>query len=88
MDVLGIPTVLVPPNPGNVSAFGLLTVDLKNDYVATAVQRDDCLDLDNVNALYAQLEEQAHSASPGSSPARAYRSASASTSRATTPCGP
>ena len=28
MDVLGIRTVLVPPNPGNVSAFGLLTVDV------------------------------------------------------------
>src|SRR3954447_20895021 len=35
MDILGIPTVLVPPNPGNVSAFGLLTVDVKNDYVQT-----------------------------------------------------
>ncbi len=37
MDILGIPTVLVPPNPGNVSAFGLLTVDVKNDYVQTHV---------------------------------------------------
>jgi len=37
MDVLGIPRVLVPPNPGNVSAFGLLTVDVKNDYVQTHV---------------------------------------------------
>ena len=33
VDVLGLPAVLVPPNPGNVSAFGLLTVDVKNDYV-------------------------------------------------------
>ncbi len=37
MDVLGIPRVLVPPDPGNVSAFGLLTVDVKNDYVRTHV---------------------------------------------------
>ena len=37
---------LVPPSPGNVSAFGLLTVDLKNDYVTTAVQRDDRLDFE------------------------------------------
>ena len=28
-----------PQNPGNVSAFGLLTVDVKNDYVQTAVAR-------------------------------------------------
>ena len=44
MDVLGIPTVLVPPNPGNVSAFGLLTVDVKNDYVQTHVTLADQLD--------------------------------------------
>ena len=40
MDVLGIPRVLVPPDPGNVSAFGLLTVDVKNDYVRTHVSLD------------------------------------------------
>ena len=44
MDVLGIPTVLVPPDPGNVSAFGLLTVDVKNDYVQTHVSLADALD--------------------------------------------
>lgn len=38
MDVLDIATVLVPPDPGNVSAFGLLTVDVKNDYVQTHVR--------------------------------------------------
>src|SRR6185369_1256688 len=44
MDVLGVPTVLVPPDPGNVSAFGLLTVDVKNDYVRTHVAFADGLD--------------------------------------------
>ena len=44
MDVLGIPTVLVPPNPGNVSAFGLLTVDVKNDYVQTHVALAELLE--------------------------------------------
>ncbi len=44
MDILGIPTVVVPPNPGNVSAFGLLTVDVKNDYVQTHVSLQDRLD--------------------------------------------
>ncbi len=39
MDILGLPAVLVPPNPGNVSAYGLLTVDVRNDYVQTAVAR-------------------------------------------------
>ena len=48
VDVLGLPTVLVPPNPGNVSAFGLLTVDVKNDYVQTHVALADSLDPDTV----------------------------------------
>ena len=45
VDILGLAGVLVPPNPGNVSAFGLLTVDVRNDYVQTAVARHDALDL-------------------------------------------
>src|SRR6476620_6301281 len=37
MDILNLPRTLVPPNPGNVRAFGLLTVDVRNDYVQTVV---------------------------------------------------
>ena len=59
MDVLGIPTVLVPPNPGNVSAFGLLTVDVKNDYVQTHVRLAEALDADAVTAVYDELSGQA-----------------------------
>src|SRR5689334_11041416 len=55
MDVLGIPTVLVAPNPGNVSAFGLLTVDVKNDYVQTHVSLADALDPSEVAAVYDDL---------------------------------
>jgi N-methylhydantoinase A len=62
VEVLGLEGALVPPNPGNVSAFGLLTVDLKNDYVVTDVQRDDALDLARLNALFCRLEEQARAA--------------------------
>ncbi|WP_169980357.1 hydantoinase/oxoprolinase family protein [Microbispora sp. H10836] len=40
IDILGLPAAIVPPDPGNVSAFGLLTVDVKNDYVRTHVSRD------------------------------------------------
>ena len=42
IDILGLARVLVPPNPGNVSAFGLLTVDVRNDYVQTYVAKQDC----------------------------------------------
>ena len=59
MDVLGIPTVLVPPDPGNVSAFGLLTVDVKNDYVQTQVALDPALDLDALRSSYDGLAGQA-----------------------------
>ena len=59
MDILGIPTVLVPPNPGNVSAFGLLTVDVKNDYVQTHVTLEDHLDAAVVTGIYDELTARA-----------------------------
>ena len=59
MDVLGIPTVLVPPNPGNVSAFGLLTVDVKNDYVQTHVALADALDAGRRRPAFDGLTAQA-----------------------------
>jgi N-methylhydantoinase A len=59
MDVLGIRTVLVPPNPGNVSAFGLLTVDVKNDYVQTNVALADSLDPESVAGIYDALTARA-----------------------------
>ena len=59
VDILGLAGVVVPQNPGNVSAFGLLTVDVKNDYVQTAVARHDSLDLDAVQAVLDQLTERA-----------------------------
>jgi N-methylhydantoinase A len=59
MDVLGVPTVLVPPDPGNVSAFGLLTVDVKNDYVQTHVALADRLDPAEVGRRYDELSLRA-----------------------------
>ncbi|GLW96723.1 hydantoinase/oxoprolinase family protein [Microtetraspora sp. NBRC 16547] len=57
IDILGLPAAVVPPNPGNVSAFGLLTVDVKNDYVRTHVSRAPAPDA--LAAIYAELEAQA-----------------------------
>src|SRR6266508_3526034 len=59
MDVLDLPSALVPPNPGNVSAFGLLTVDVKNDYVQTAVAKHADLAFDRAEAIYTELRELA-----------------------------
>lgn len=59
MDILDIKTTLVPLNPGNLSAFGLLTVDVKNDYVQTQVSLHDKLDVEGTGRLYEKLTEQA-----------------------------
>ena len=62
MDVLGIATVLVPPDPGNVSAFGLLTVDVRNDYVRTNVVLHDRLDVPGTESLLRELAAEADAA--------------------------
>ena len=62
VELLGLRAALIPASPGTVSAFGLLTVDLKNDYVQTAVERHTRLDLGHVNGHLARLEAQAAAA--------------------------
>ena len=62
VDILGLEGVLVPENPGNVSAFGLLTVDVRNDYVQTAVARQDDLDVAAVGKIYDDLTDSAGAA--------------------------
>ena len=62
IEILGVRGVLVPPNPGNVSAFGLLTVDVRTDYVRTCVARQSELDYAAMEAIYAALTAQAQDA--------------------------
>jgi N-methylhydantoinase A len=62
IEILGAAGVLVPCNPGNVSAFGLLTVDVRTDYVRTWVARQSELDYAAIEANYARLAAQAHHA--------------------------
>ena len=59
VDILGLRAVVVPRNPGNLSAFGLLTVDVKNDYVQTYVSRHANLDVDAVRAHFDELTRRA-----------------------------
>ncbi|HKJ57256.1 MAG TPA: hydantoinase/oxoprolinase family protein, partial [Nitriliruptoraceae bacterium] len=59
IDILGVQAVVVPRDPGNLSAFGLLTVDVKNDYVQTHVATDTDVDLEAVGAVFARLEDRA-----------------------------
>ena len=62
VDILGLDGVLVPLNPGNLSAYGLLTVDVRNDYVQTAVARADTLDVAHVQEVYDALGGRADAA--------------------------
>ncbi|MFB4315767.1 hydantoinase/oxoprolinase family protein [Actinomadura sp. 21ATH] len=62
LDVLGLPAAVVPENPGNLSAFGLLTVDVRTDHVRTRVMRDSDLDLAAVAGTFADLEGEAAAA--------------------------
>jgi N-methylhydantoinase A len=59
LELLGLPAALVPRDPGNLSAFGLLTVDVKNDEVQTAVARHADLDPAAAAATLAALEARA-----------------------------
>jgi N-methylhydantoinase A len=59
VDILGLAGVVVPQNPGNVSAFGLLTVDVRNDYVQTMVSRHTSLDHGAVQRVFTELTDRA-----------------------------
>jgi N-methylhydantoinase A len=59
MDLLGMKACIVPPNPGNLSAFGLLAVDWRTDHITTKVMHQDAIDLKMVARLYAGLEAEA-----------------------------
>ena len=52
---LGMRTVVVPPLPGNFSAFGLLVADVRRDFVRTKVATVDALSAADVRAMLASL---------------------------------
>ena len=62
VDILGLDGVLVPMNPGNLSAYGLLTVDVRNDYVQTAVCRASALEAGTVQGVFDDLTGKADAA--------------------------
>jgi N-methylhydantoinase A len=61
-DILGLQRVVIPLDPGNLSAFGLLTVDVRNDYVRTSVTRHSRIDIEALRGIVAALEAQADDA--------------------------
>ena len=55
---LGIDHVLVPANPGNACATGLLSTDLQHDYVRTYVVEMQNADIGKIHGLVKEMEKQ------------------------------
>jgi N-methylhydantoinase A len=56
---LGIPTVIVPPNPGVTSALGCLLVDVRHDFSEMYGGRADEIDPEEVEEAFGRLESEA-----------------------------
>ena len=59
---LGIPRAIIPPGPGNFSAFGMLMVDVVHDFSQTSITGLADLDVTTVNEVYAALHQQGEEA--------------------------
>jgi len=57
--MLGIPQVLVPKNPGILSAMGMLLADIIKDYSLTVMQTEDSITYKSLSDLFKILEEKA-----------------------------
>ncbi|RDD62192.1 hydantoinase/oxoprolinase family protein [Ferruginivarius sediminum] len=55
-EFLGVRTVLSPPNPGNLSAYGLHVCDVKQDYIRTLVRQESTADTIEIEANWQDLE--------------------------------
>jgi N-methylhydantoinase A len=55
-DFLGIGTVISPPDPGNLCAFGLHVCDVTRDYIRTLVRRQSSADAEEILAAWGELQ--------------------------------
>ncbi len=55
---LGMGTVLIPPAPGNVSAFGMLVSDIRRDAVRTRIMATRGTTLEAVAAVFGEMEAE------------------------------
>jgi N-methylhydantoinase A len=56
---LGMARVVVPPLPGNFSAFGLLVADVRHDYVRTRLMATADLDFAELSRTFAEMRQEA-----------------------------
>jgi len=57
-DELGLPKVVVPKHPGNMSAYGLLTCDLRHDYTRTYITQLREADLYHIRSLLKEMADE------------------------------
>jgi N-methylhydantoinase A len=54
-DFLDVRTIVSPPNPGNLCAFGLHVSDVRRDYIRTLVRRQSTVDTAEIMAAWDEL---------------------------------
>ena len=59
---IGIKRVLIPFSPGHFSAYGMLFSDLRYDYVRSCFRRLDDVTFDELEAIYAGMENEGRAA--------------------------
>ena len=57
--LLNIPKILIPYNPGIMSAIGMILADIIKDYSKTIMYKEEETDFDNLKGLFNELEEKA-----------------------------
>ena len=58
---LNISEIVIPLTPGIFSAVGMLTADVRHDYVRTHVKEISSIDETNFNSIYVEMEKEATS---------------------------
>ena len=56
---LNITRIIVPTHPGIASAVGMLSADVRHDYVQTLIRPLDRVDLETMESIYRDMETQA-----------------------------
>ncbi|MGB3715796.1 MAG: hydantoinase/oxoprolinase family protein [Candidatus Promineifilaceae bacterium] len=59
MRELRVKKVIIPTEPAVFSAWGMLMTDLRRDYIRTLITRTDQVEPSRLNAIYADMEQQA-----------------------------
>ena len=55
-EFLDVVTVISPPNPGNLSAFGLHVCDVKQDYIRTIVRQQSTASFKEIESAWLKIE--------------------------------